>query len=499
MTDFSYIEVLKLAAPETILAVGAILVLFLDLVMLRGYDNEHRSAFLATVSTVACVLGVMALEYLPRDASLIDGILVLSPMTILVKQGVLVFAALTALISWRIQFTEHVGEYFALILFATIGMMFLSSTEHLLMLFVSLELTSLSLYVLVAFNKESRASAEAALKYFLFGGVAAAFTLFGLSLIYGLAGSLNLPTIAENLSGETPGLIFHVAVVMALVGFGFKVAVAPFHLWAPDAYQGAPTPAAAFIASGSKVASFYILAQVLYLGFGEFVGDAGWGRFVSGWQPVLAIFAVLSMVIGNLAALAQTSVKRLLAYSAIAHGGYALVAVMANSADGLASLVYYVVTYGLATLGAFAVVGVVEESCGDDNMDSLAGLKERSPVLAVCLMVFILSSAGIPPLAGFFGKFYAFTAGLKTGSADIGLIWVVAVGLVMSAVSFYYYLQVLKRALVMPAAEGVPAIRPSGVVLGVVVLLAVVVVLLGCVPTLLLPETGLSEVAAAAN
>jgi len=489
MNPFDYSAIFNLVIPETILVLGAILVLFLDLVVLRGRDAADRSSVLACVAAGASFLGILAFQLLPKTGAVLDGMLVLSPTTVLVKQCILVFAALTALISWRVRFTEHIGEYFAMILFATTGMLFLSSAQHLLMLFVSLELTSLSLYVLVAFNKESRQSAEAALKYFLFGGVAAAFTLFGLSLIYGLAGSLNLETIAANLTGREPDLIFYVAIVMTLVGFGFKIAVAPFHLWAPDAYQGAPTPAAAFIATGSKVASFYILLQVLYIGFGEFAGDAGWGHFESGWQPVLAIFATLSMVIGNLVALNQTSVKRLLAYSAIAHGGYALVAVMANSVDGTAAVVYYSITYGLATLGAFAVVGVLEESCGNDDMDSLAGLKERSPLLALCLMVFILSSAGIPPLAGFFGKFYAFTAGVKTGSPDLGLIWIVALGLVMSAVSFYYYLQVIKRALVSPSAKNSPAIHVNPVVLLVVVLVAIAVVLLGCFPTLLLSAT----------
>lgn len=489
MTPFNYTEIFKLALPETLIVLGAILVLFLDLVVMRGRDAADRSPVLACVTAGVSALGIIAFEMLPKTGAVLEGMLVLSPTTVLVKQCILVFTALTALISWRVRFTEHIGEYFALILFATTGMLFLSSAQHLLMLFVSLELTSLSLYVLVAFNKESRRSAEAALKYFLFGGVAAAFTLFGLSLIYGLAGSLNLEAIAMNLSGKEPDILFYVAVVMALIGFGFKIAVAPFHLWAPDAYQGAPTPAAAFIATGSKVASFYILLQVLYVGFGEFAGNAGWGQFESGWQPVLAIFATLSMVIGNLVALNQTSVKRLLAYSAIAHGGYALIAVMANSVDGTAAVVYYSVTYGLATLGAFAVVGVLEESCGNDDMESLAGLKERSPMLALCLMVFILSSAGIPPLAGFFGKFYAFTAGVKTGSPDLGLIWIVAVGLVMSSVSFYYYLQVLKRALVSPSVKNAPAIHVNPVVLLVVVLVAIAVVLLGCFPTLLLPAT----------
>lgn len=492
MSEFNYFEIFKLAVPEIVLVIGALFLLLLDLVQLRDHPAEFRSAFLATTTAVVCVFGIAWLQVIPQTGSVLDGMLVMNPVTALVKQCILTLTALTALISWRVTFTRHLGEYFALLLLATVGMLFLASAQHLLMIFVALELFSLSLYVLVAFNKESRQSAEAALKYFLFGGMAAAFTLFGLSLVYGLTGQLSLAGIGQAMVDKQPDLLLYVALVMTLTGFGFKIAVAPFHLWAPDAYQGAPTPAAAFIASSSKVASFYALANVVMIGFGAQAGDAGWGQFKSGWQPVLAIFATLSIVVGNLVALTQSSVKRLLAYSAIAHAGYALVGVLANSAEGLSAVVYYAATYALATLGAFAVVQVVDDNTGNDQLESFAGLKDRSPLLALCLMVFLLSSAGIPPLAGFFGKFFVFTAGLKSGSADLGLLWLVVVALLMSAVSFYYYLQVLKRALVLEA-KAVPAVfKVNPTVLVVIVLMAIGVIVLGCLPAWLLPETGLA-------
>src|SRR5205085_2330535 len=209
----------------------------------------------------------------------------------------------TILISLETDFTAHVGEYFSLILLATVGMMFMVSSEELLTIFVSLELTSLSLYILTAFNKQSLKSAEAALKYFLFGGMSAAFTLFGLSLIYGLTGSTHLRQIAEALRGQPLNPLLIAAMVLTLVGFGFKVAAAPFHLWAPDAYQGAPTPSAALIASGSKVASFFILSKVMMIGFAGLEGSAAWRYYVPVWLPVIGVVEALSMVLGNFVAI----------------------------------------------------------------------------------------------------------------------------------------------------------------------------------------------------
>jgi NADH-quinone oxidoreductase subunit N len=363
--------------------------------------------------------------------------------------------------------------------------MFLVSTENILLIFVALELLSLCLYVMTAFDKRSIQSAEAALKYFLFGGMSAAFLLFGLSLIYGVSSELNLSRIAAKVAAGGPDPLVLMAMVMVVIGFGFKVAAVPFHLWAPDAYQGAPTPSAAFIASGSKVASFFILAKVMMVGFAGAEGSGAWRGFSQGWVPILAAVAALSVVVGNLAAIAQSNVKRLLAYSAMAHAGYALVGLLGSKGIGMASVIYYAVTYALTALGAFAVVASVENGAGAARLTDFAGLRQRSPVLAFCLLIFILSLAGVPPLAGFFGKFYLFAAGLKAGQQSLGMLWLVILALAMSAVSLYYYLQVLKQAFVAAApGQGSPWSVP-GTTQWTVGFLAAAVLLLGCFPGLL--------------
>jgi NADH-quinone oxidoreductase subunit N len=335
-------------------------------------------------------------------------------------------------------------------------------------------LLSLSLYVLTAFDKGSGRSAEAALKYFLFGGISAAFLLFGFSLLYGLSNSTNLVGIAGSIHGPILDPLLIVAMVMVVVGLGFKVAAVPFHFWAPDVYQGAPAPSAAFIASGSKVAGFFLLYQVMVIGLAGAEGR-------SGWVPVVAIVASLSMVLGNLVAIRQTSVRRLLAYSAVAHGGYMLLGILAHTDESRGALIYYAVTYALTVLGAFGVVAVVEDGTGGDSLSDFAGLSRRAPVASFCMLVFLLSLAGIPPLAGFFGKFYLFSAVL---SASFGLLWLVVLSVAMSAVSLYYYLKVLKYVYVDdPKGDiiRVPMLRQV-----VLCLIAAGVVVLGCAPNLLL-------------
>jgi NADH-quinone oxidoreductase subunit N len=483
----SYLDLLKLAAPETIVVLTALTVLVVDLTSTRGLEGRFRFIINGMIACVGCVAAIVWMLVMPAHANALEGMFVVDPLTQVVKMALLGLTAFTVLISIDSAFTEHIGEYLGLVLLATVGMMFLVSAEDILMIFISLELTSLSLYILTAFNKRDIKSAEAALKYFLFGGMAAAFTLFGLSLLYGLSGATNLGQIAAALAGKGLDPLLIVAIVMTVIGFGFKVAAVPFHLWAPDAYQGAPTPSAAFIASGSKVASFLIFAKVMMIGFkGEVVeGSAAFQQFVSGWVPVLAVVAVLSMLLGNLVAIVQSSLKRLLAYSAIAHAGYMLLGVMAHSGEAVASLVYYAVTYGLTTIGAFGVVAVVEGRSKDDQLSSFAGLSRRAPVVALCMMIFMLSLAGIPPLAGFFGKFYVFAAALKTGAPNLGLLWLVILAIAMSAVSFYYYLQVLKQIYVADVPAGTEELRVP--VLGQVVLglIAAGVILLGCAPNLL--------------
>ena len=471
--------------PETILVITALAVLAADLLTMRDLDNQFRRLVGAMIASVGCVAGIAWMLVMPQHGNFFDGMLVLDPLTQLVKIALLAITIFTILISIETDFTPHIGEYFALILLAAIGMMFLVSSEDILMIFISLELTSLSLYILTAFNKRNVKSAEAALKYFLFGGMSAAFTLFGLSLLYGLTGATRLSEIAAALKG--PGLdpLLAVAIVMTVIGFGFKIAAVPFHLWAPDAYEGAPTPSAAFIASGSKIASFFIFAKVLMIGFHGAEGAGAWRAFTPGWVPVIAVVAAASMVLGNLAAIVQSSVRRLLAYSAIAHAGYILLGMLSHGGDGLASVVFYVVTYGLTTVGAFGVVSLVQDRAGGDALSDFAGLSRRAPILSFCMMIFMLSLAGIPPLAGFFGKFYLFTAALKAAPENLGYVWLVLGAIALSAVSLYYYLQVLKQIYVAPAVEGATMQAPvlSQVVLGV---LAIAVVVLGCAPNLLL-------------
>lgn len=485
----NYTELLTFLAPETLIVLAALGVLFVDLATLRGEPEDTRRRWSAWMTVLGCAAAGVAMMLTPQATppGYLDGMLAISPLSQMVKVVLLVLTACTALLTLESRFTGHVGEYHALLLLATAGMMFLVTTDNLLLIFISLELLSLCLYILTAFNKRNPRSAEAALKYFLFGGMAAAFLLFGVSLLYGLTGQLNLMAMVAKVAAAKADPLLLTAVVMVVAGFGFKVAAVPFHLWAPDAYEGAPVPSAAFIASGSKVASFYILAKVVALGLAGAAGSGAWGGFAPGWMPLLAMLALFSLVLGNLAALVQGSVRRLLAYSAIAQAGYMLVGVLAaDRPEALGSVLYYVITYALTTVGAFGVVAVVQEQTGGDRLSDFAGLSRRAPGLAFCMMIFLLSLAGIPPLAGFFGKFYLFKAGLTAsgGPLGLGLLWLVVAALALSAVSLYYYLMVLKQIYVAAPPEGAPAKGPacSPLTGALIFALAVAVIVLGCLP-----------------
>ena len=268
---------------------------------------------------------------------------------------------------------------------------------------------------------------------------------------------------------------------MTLIGFAFKIAAAPFHLWAPDAYQGGPIPSAAFIASGSKVASFLVLGKIVLVAFGRLHGSAGWHAMVAGWSPVLAALAALSIVIGNLVALAQSNVRRLLAYSAVAHAGYTLLGLIAGGREGFSATLFYTTIYAFTLVGAFGVVALVQRDTGGDEIKNFAGLSTRSPLLAGCMAIFMLSLAGLPPLAGFFGKFYLFSVAMRSGT-NHGLLWLVALALFGSLVSLYYYLVVLKEIFIGES-------RPRSAVPNVSLLqrisvtaLAALVVFLGIMP-----------------
>jgi NADH-quinone oxidoreductase subunit N len=513
----NFLELFRVTLPETVLEVAALLVLVADLAFLRKAALKTRVAVAALLGVAGCGVALWALSFSAGAGYSYGGALVLAQGgTALVAQaGILVLTAITLLLLFNETFSKHIGEFVAVLLMAAAGGMIVAAAQDLLVIFVGLELLSLGLYILTAFAKTSGKSAEAALKYYLFGGMSAAFLLFGFSYFYGLTGSTNLNEIFVAILRQGPSPMLYIAWILVVAGLGFKIAAVPFHLWAPDTYEGAPAPAAAFIASVSKVASFALLFTICGANMTFHIGFIlPIQAFVSrmqvfqgtwyGFLDVLLMLAAISMVVGNLAALAQSSVRRLLAYSAIAHAGYILLGVAAHPRPLLPGMemqtvgiqnvfnailnrqtpvLFYVLTYGLTTIGAFGVVAVVERATGSDKMDAFAGLHKRNPLLAAVLLVLFLSLAGIPPLVGFWAKFNLFAAVL--GVAHSGLpLYLVALAIAMSAVSLYYYLQVLKRAYVLPAVDETP-VKAHPITTLVLVGIALAVVLAGCFPTLL--------------
>lgn len=497
----NYADLFRVTLPETVLEIAALLVLVVDLGVVRKAALQMRIAVAAIVGIVGCGVAIWSLSMqgsggLSYGAGSNLTLLGVGGYITAAQVGILFLTALTLLLLTGSTFTRHAGEYVAVVLMAAAGGLLIASAQDLLVIFIGLELLSLGLYILTAFAKASAKSAEAAMKYYLFGGMSAAFLLFGFSYLYGITGSTNLHQILLQLhNGElyqaTP--LLNVSVVLIVAGLGFKVAAVPFHLWAPDTYEGAPAPAAAFIASVSKVASFALLIGIATAAVHVFdvpgmatpIAQGAHLGFGGPWMVLLVTLATASMVLGNLAALAQISVRRLLAYSAIAHAGYMLIAVAFFSYSPLSTnaILYYILTYGLTTVGAFGVISVVERATGSDRLDAFLGLHKRNPLLAAVLLVLFLSLAGIPPLVGFWAKFNLFAAVLNV-SAGVVPFTLVALALAMSAVSLYYYLQVLKRAYVMPAVDDTP-IKAHPVTVVVLVAIAAAVVLLGCFPAAL--------------
>lgn len=460
--SLSYAELYRALLPEVALVLGALIVLGIDLAFGRKNDAAPRlrtSVILGLVAVVAAVYGTIGAGV---GGAVFRGVFVLDELTLGTRLGVLLLSFLTLALLPGTTRLKHTAEYVAIILLATAGFTLMAAASQLLVAFLAIELASLSLYILAGFDKKSPASAEAALKYFLFGAMSAAFLLFGFSLIFGLTGALDFPHIAMQISLQGMSPLLVVALVMVIVAFGFKAAAAPFHLWAPDAYQGAPAPSAALIASGSKLAGFAIFLRLLWPALGFSAGRVAELPVVVGWLPVVAVLALASMVVGNFGALAQSNLRRLIAYSAIAHAGSLLLGVIAAGRSGPGPVFFYAATYGLATVGLFGVIAVVERAGRCQNLSDLAGLHKRSPLLAGVLAVFVLSLAGIPPLAGFYGKFSVFAAVLKLGALGGPAGWLAFAAIALSAVALYYYLLILKQALVTDPTESKPIAIPAG-------------------------------------
>lgn len=487
--NLSYSELFRALLPETALVLGALIVLGIDLAFGRNRDAAHRlrtSVILGLVAVVAACYGSVAAGL---GGGAFSGVLQLDELTLGTRLGVLGLTGLTLGLLPGTTRLRHTAEYVAIILFAAAGFTLMAAAQQLLVAFLAIELASLSLYVLAGFDKRSPASAEAALKYYLTGAMSAAFLLFGFSLIYGVTGGLDFGHISMQISLQGGSPLMMVALVMVVVAFGFKAAAAPFHLWAPDAYQGAPAPSAALIASASKLAGFAVFLRLFWGAFTFGSGSALQWPIIIGWMPVLAALALASMIVGNFGALAQSNVRRLLAYSAISHAGSLLLGVMVAGRVGPGPLFYYAATYGLATVGTFGVIAVVERAGRCHDLTDLAGLHKRSPILAGLLAVFVLSLAGIPPLAGFFGKFAVFAGVLKLGALNGPAGWLVFAAIALSAVALYYYLLILKQALVAAPVEAKPIEIPFGALVSLTIA-AALVVYFGLFPSKLLQLFG---------
>lgn len=444
-------------APQFIIIVTALVVLLADL--FRGEDQKTLPAWLSLAGVIlsAAVMlvtwGREASSFQSPVLSLAEG-LVLSPAEgMAVADGYSLFfnliflitAGLAILISIEYVIREGlaVGEYYALLLLATAGMMLMGAATDLIIVFLGLEILSIPLYVLTGLNRARLESGEAALKYFLLGAFASGFFLYGIALTYGATGTTNLTGIIGFLGSANAGPYLTIGLGLLLIGFAFKVALVPFHMWVPDVYQGAPTSVTAFMSVGAKAAGFAALVRVLLYAF---------PTLESSWTVPLAALAALTMTLGNLSAIAQTDIKRMLAYSSIAHAGYILVGVVAANAAGAAGILFYLLAYALMNVGAFATAIVVGKR-GEPGVEiaDYAGLASRHPSLAAAMAIFMLSLAGVPPLAGFMGKFYLFSAAVQ---AD--LTWLALVGVLNSVLSAFFYLRVIVVMYMQEAEEPKP-------------------------------------------
>jgi NADH-quinone oxidoreductase subunit N len=457
-------EVLKSVAlfwPEIVLTGALLLVVLVDASGVRGRDGACR--FLSATGLLAAFLLLVRLHERGPAGSLWSGMVVVDPLGIFFKM-ILVGAALLVVLMFTFRNSRELtglgqGEFYALLLAVTISNLLMAAANDLVMLYLSLEMVSITSYVLVAYMKGDRMSNEASLKYVLFGAVSTGGMVYGLSLLYGMTGSTSLPAIRDFLAaGLTDGNRFAVYVIALLIfaGFGFKVAAVPFHFWCPDVYQGAPTPVTAFLSVAPKAAGFAIMTRFFY-GSLALPGSGPWD--LSGtvdWPQVLILVSVLTMTVGNVAALTQTNMKRLLAYSSIAHAGYIMMGVVALSADGARALVIYLFAYLFMNLGAFLVVTLVHAHEGTFDLRDYPGLYRRAPLLTVAMGIFLLSLVGIPPFVGFMGKLYVFGAIVEKGP---NYWWYAVVGAVNAAIAAFYYFRILKTMVIDAGNEDKAALR----------------------------------------
>jgi NADH-quinone oxidoreductase subunit N len=466
--------------PEVLLLAMVVLILILDPFLKKGAN--HRS-FLG-MFTVIGLLVILTLNLFfarPADPNLVfGGMLRFDWLGFLFKMFFVFAAAVTALFFMDADKLNQRAEAYLLLLAATIGMCLMSSSADLVMLYLAIETTSIPLYILAGFLTGDDKSTESGFKYLLFGAMTSAVLLYGFSLIYGFAGTTSLYDLSihfSNFDFLAVGITF-----LVLAGLAFKVSLFPFHFWAPDVYEGAPTPVAGFLSTASKAAGFAVILRLLTAVFPVVSAD---------WSMILAVLATLTMTVGNLIAMAQKNIKRLLAYSSIAHAGYAMIGVVAFSQLGVASAVFYLLAYILTNLLAFGIVGVVGHVTGSDDMSAYNGLGRRNATLSLAAMVAFLSLAGMPPFGGFVAKFFVFAAAIQNG-----WIWLAVVGVLNSIFGLYYYLNILKYIYLYRMENQDENLHPVPVSRPVAVALVVLVIGVLLIGTLFGPWFGLANKAA---
>ncbi|RKX98431.1 MAG: NADH-quinone oxidoreductase subunit N [Spirochaetes bacterium] len=435
--------------PETILVISALIVLMIGIFM----PKDKKSSVLSLITLIGVIVAFFSLFLLKGEAkSAFYHLVVADPFAIFFKVVFLIILFLVTMISINYSRREdfECGEYYALTTFATVGMMFMASGTNFITIFVGLETMSLSIYVLATFMREDNRSIESGLKYFLLGAFATGFLLYGMALIYGTTGTMDLVKINNylsfNINEARENYMFLIGLGLLIIGFGFKVALVPFHMWTPDVYEGAPTSITAYMATGVKAAAFAAFVRVFFTSLISAQIE---------WISFLWLLAVITMTVGNIIALVQDNIKRMLAYSSIAHAGYMMVGFVAGNELGISGILFYLLAYAFMNIGAFSIVILLGKK-GEENtlITDYAGIGFKYPLLSAAMTIFLLSLAGIPPLAGFMGKFYVFSAAVKAH-----YYWLVIIAVLNSAVAVYYYLRVTVMMYFKPAEKEITGLE----------------------------------------
>ncbi|NUQ36707.1 MAG: NADH-quinone oxidoreductase subunit N [Caldilineales bacterium] len=447
------LDILQLLSPELILALTGFVVVSVDLAM-RRRDEGRTAATIALLGLGGALVATLLLAF--AGTSTVEAFtLAIDPYSLFFKALAIVSVGLVILasISFMRGKSRYLGEYYALLVFAALAISLAVSATNLVMVYLGIEFLSITSYILASYFRQDLRSQEAGVKYFLYGAVAGAVMLYGISLLYGATGSVDLATVGALFSAEGDQRLLGIAaIILLLAGFGFKASLVPFHQWAPDTYEGAPTPITAFLSTASKAAGFAVAGRVFMVALPNLVAD---------WTAILGSLAILSMTLGNLVALKQTNLKRLLAYSSIAQAGYIVLGLAAlnpgGDFDGVGGLLIYLLAYLFTNIGAFLVVMAIEQHSGSVDLAAYNGLIKRAPALALWMTLFLLSLAGIPPLAGFFGKFFVFAAVVERN-----LLTLAAIAAVNAVVAAFYYLNIVRAMFFVESEEQKPVSVAAG-------------------------------------